>query len=534
MLEHFLTSYLNGSVNERGDAKRRTWASASLHVAVMWSRGPHTARKLREWARCMLVDQEDLPYNLYGSWSVSLLKQGELAQDLYLHLQSVGKYVAADDIVKYLARPDVQKKHDLKGTISLATAKRWMHLMDYRWTKTPQGQYIDGHEREDIVAYRRDVFLPTLAELTRNARAWNNGVLEARGAPPTRWTVIWYHDESTFYANDRRLVRWVHTGEKPVPRAKGEGASLMVADFVSADYGWLASPDKKESARVLFKPGNSRDGYFTCDEICEQATTAMDILDKYYSNEDHVFIYDNAKTHSKREPWALSARKMTLGPSDKQLVKVPVRGADGKVIKDQYTMEQMRGAKYRDGTPQPLYFPDDHSTHAGLFKGMAIILAERGISTAGLRSQCKDFKCAPGATSCCCRRILFNEPDFTAVEPILFAHCRARGFRVVLLPKFHPELNPIEQCWGYAKRKYREMPKSSKEADLHRNVVSALAEVTTERIRNFERRTARFMDAYRCGLNGSQSAWAAKKYRGHRGLPDYDKLVGDMKAAKIV
>ena len=28
------------------------------------------------------------------------------------------------------------------------------------------------------------------------------------------------------------------------------------------------------------------------------------------------------------------------------------------------------------------------------------------------------------------------------------------------------------------------------------------------------------MDAYRKGLDGKQAAWAAKKYRGHRVLPD--------------
>jgi hypothetical protein len=28
------------------------------------------------------------------------------------------------------------------------------------------------------------------------------------------------------------------------------------------------------------------------------------------------------------------------------------------------------------------------------------------------------------------------------------------------------------------------------------------------------------MDAYRKGLNGKQAAWASKRYRGHRTLPD--------------
>jgi hypothetical protein len=55
--------------------------------------------------------------------------------------------------------------------------------------------------------------------------------------------------------NDQRKVCWVHKSEKAIPHAKGERHSLMVSDFVSADYGWLHSPDQKEAARVLFKAG---------------------------------------------------------------------------------------------------------------------------------------------------------------------------------------------------------------------------------------------------------------------------------------
>ncbi|EKM60108.1 uncharacterized protein PHACADRAFT_87954, partial [Phanerochaete carnosa HHB-10118-sp] len=36
----------------------------------------------------------------------------------------------------------------------------------------------------------------------------------------------------------------------------------------------------------------------------------------------------------------------------------------------------------------------------------------------------------------------------------------------------------------------------------------------------FVTRANRFMDAYRRGLTGKQAAWACKKYRGHRVLPD--------------
>ncbi|KIK78301.1 hypothetical protein PAXRUDRAFT_164355, partial [Paxillus rubicundulus Ve08.2h10] len=36
----------------------------------------------------------------------------------------------------------------------------------------------------------------------------------------------------------------------------------------------------------------------------------------------------------------------------------------------------------------------------------------------------------------------------------------------------------------------------------------------------FANRSSRFIDAYHKGLNGKQAAWANKKYRGHRVLPD--------------
>jgi hypothetical protein len=76
-------------------------------------------------------------------------------------------------------------------------------------------------------------------------------------------------------------------------------SSQMVADFVSADYGWLSSPNGKEHARVLFKAGKNREGYFTNEDILAQAEKAMDILQKHYPNEDHILVFDNAKTHLK-------------------------------------------------------------------------------------------------------------------------------------------------------------------------------------------------------------------------------------------
>jgi len=65
---------------------------------------------------------------------------------------------------------------------------------------------------------------------------------------------------------------------------------------------------------------------------------------------------------------------------------------------------RMGDAMFVDGSKQLLYFGKDAGPKVGLFKGMAVILHERGlVEESKLCAQCKNFKCAKGATNCCCR-----------------------------------------------------------------------------------------------------------------------------------
>jgi hypothetical protein len=488
MLKMFLWRYTDNS-------QGLTWIVAADTVAHSYERGSHLSCELRKWARSFIGDRDDLPINLQGTWNVSLLDKGELAKEIHAHLQGIGKYVRALDIVHFLDTPDIKARYDLKKTISLATAQRWMHMMDYRWTKGPKGQYVDGHEREDVVMYRQNKFLPTMAELEWNLRTWKDGIEEIVGVRPEGGhTVVWVQDESVFHGNDRCDLYWVHKDEKATPKPKGEGASLMVTDFVSADYGWLRSPDGKVEARRLFRPGKNRDGYFNNADVLEHAQKAMDIVKEYYPDDNHVFLFDNATTHLKRADDALSARSMSKYPThpDKPMfgVDTQVLDSNGKPVystcgKIQKQRVRMGDAKLPNGEPQSLYFPEGHE-RAGVFKGMAEILRERGfVGMEKVRAECPKFKCAPGAgrESCCCRRILYNQPDFVEVESLLEAACKARGFKCYFFPKFHCELSFIEACWGYAKRIYRMYPPLTKEADLERNAVKALDSVPLQSMR---------------------------------------------------
>jgi hypothetical protein len=229
------------------------WEEASELAAKAAGRGPWLARRLREWTRAFLKDSKKLPVHQYGRWNSSILADEDLSQEIHLHLQSLGPYVSAMDIVRFMDSPEMRTRLDIKKSITLRTAQRWMRVIGYRWRSEPKGQYKDGHERVDVVDYRQNVFLPRMSLLEHRLRHWfredgteieweglEGGVIGCREKP----VVLWCHDESIFYGNDRRKIRWVHKTESAKPWVKGEGASVMVADFVSADYGWLRSLDE--------------------------------------------------------------------------------------------------------------------------------------------------------------------------------------------------------------------------------------------------------------------------------------------------
>ncbi|KEP45062.1 DDE family endonuclease [Rhizoctonia solani 123E] len=499
---------------------------ASSTAAIVFGRGEWAARQVRTWIRAYQGENK-LPTSVYSSWNASVIEDEDLASAIRESLRSKGKYIQARDVLEFFGTPAALAfSHLIDAPPSIRTAQRWMHRMGYTWMKERRGQFADGHEREDVVEYRMKNYIPAWIKLEQRMRSWDS---DGNEIPPIlkegeRVVVVWFHDESTFYAHDRRLTRWVHESETAGIHKKGEGVSLMVADFISADYGWLRLGEGAipNDARVVFRAGKARDGWFGTADVTRQLSRAMAIVKKRYPNEDHVFVFDNATIHSKLPETTPNVNKMTLGPSEK--VGGDGIGPSGQKIKVKYAP-----AILPDGTIQQLYHPLDHPIEElrGTFKGMAQILAERGIQGARkLKLVCpsidsqKGQGCLPGATSCCARRVMQNQPDFCSQKSILQIQAEAEGFSVIYLPKYHCELNPIEQCWGAAKRVYRDSPPSSSEADLKQNMLAALDSVKVEVIRRFAARSRRFVHAYRTGLSGVEAAWANKAFHGHRVLPE--------------
>ena len=154
---------------------------------------------------------------------------------------------------------DIKTKYGIEQDITHKTACWYLQALGYCYQSMPKGQYVDGHEREDVVTYQKKVFLPKWKEIMDCITVWDKDLKEHLPKGERRRVIAWFHDESVFYAHDWWKKEWYHKDASTKPYMKGEGASLMITDFVSADFGWLMSPDGKQSAQHLFKPGKNCD-----------------------------------------------------------------------------------------------------------------------------------------------------------------------------------------------------------------------------------------------------------------------------------
>ncbi|KIJ25877.1 hypothetical protein M422DRAFT_273108 [Sphaerobolus stellatus SS14] len=359
------------------------WIQASLLAATAAGKGATFACTLCAWTWAFLENSGELPANLFhGLWR---------------------QYFSAADVRRFPALPDTRERFQLERVPSLRTAQRWLYAMSYRYGKAKNGMYVDGHGREGVIAYRQSVFLPLWSSMEARMVTWtsDNIWIEPNLQPGEKRIILVTHDESIFYANDRRSTHWIHKDEKPEPVRKGEGTSIMVSDFCLPELGWLKSKDGSDEARLLFRVGKNRDGYFDNSHLMVQVEKAIKLIhDNFGDTAIAAFGFNNAPSHQERAPDALSARHMPKNPK----------------LWNRKEGVRMRDTSFGNNEHQSFYFSDDHPRYPGYFKGMRIILEEQGFkNVAKLPAQCgKNFKCEDTRldASCCCRRILFNQKDF--------------------------------------------------------------------------------------------------------------------------
>jgi hypothetical protein len=209
-----------------------------------------------------------------------------------------------------------------------------------------------------------------------------------------------------------------------------------------------------------------------------------------------VFAFDNSSAHAAFAADALNARAMNVNPGGKQ--------------------PKMRDTMF-NGQVQSMVFPDDHPDPSlrGNAKGMRVVLKERQLWKEGMVGFCNS---SSPTDSCCMRHVLEQQPDFVNQCCLLQEVIEAHGHKIIFYPKFHCELNYIEMYWGAVKQ-YARANCNYTWKGLQQVVPEALNSVPLKQIRKYARRSFRYMDAYEKGLNVKQAAYAVKKYKRHRVIP---------------
>eukprot|EP00733_Pompholyxophrys_punicea_P001538 Pompholyxophrys_punicea_v1_NODE_802_length_1271_cov_14.558824.p2 type:complete len:131 gc:universal NODE_802_length_1271_cov_14.558824:540-932(+) len=111
--------------------------------------------------------------------------------------------------------------------------------------------------------------------------------------------------------------------------------------------------------------------------------------------------------------------------------------------------------------------------------------------------------------------ILAQCEDFKNEKPVVAKIAEKVGHRVVYLPKFHCELNPIERVWCYAKRLARQRCDYTYQS-LKTNVEACLDEVSLQCMRRFCRSCRDYGRAYMDGASSTTVEEKRKIYKSHR------------------
>jgi len=154
------------------------WGASACQTAIGMGRGRHCARRLCELNRAYLTNQKVLPINPYSDWNESLLVEDNIVNEINIYLLSLGNEITATKLADFLHRPEIKEKYGIERDISHKTACRYLQALGYRYQSTPKGQYVDGHEREDVVTYRKEVFLPKWKKFMDHMATWDKDLKE--------------------------------------------------------------------------------------------------------------------------------------------------------------------------------------------------------------------------------------------------------------------------------------------------------------------------------------------------------------------
>ncbi|KAF4731125.1 hypothetical protein FOZ63_016171, partial [Perkinsus olseni] len=114
------------------------------------------------------------------------------------------------------------------------TVGDWMHYLGFDIVLVKKTLYVDGHEREDVVA-DRERFGKQLDDLRPKLLTIDDETLEVQANPEAKFILI-SQDEKIHHSNDVQRRYWSDKSFSKLP-TKSQGRTIMTSDFLSEGKG---------------------------------------------------------------------------------------------------------------------------------------------------------------------------------------------------------------------------------------------------------------------------------------------------------
>ena len=127
-------------------------------------------------------------------------------------------WVETEDLV--IGEGSRRSVQQIEKAITGRTASQQLLKLGFKWKEVKKGVYNNGHKREDIVAYRKEVFLPFLKSVESRLMDWDENLLPN----PTNQVlssdlqplIMITHDECMFNVNNGKRFVQAYEDHNPI------------------------------------------------------------------------------------------------------------------------------------------------------------------------------------------------------------------------------------------------------------------------------------------------------------------------------
>ena len=386
----------------------------------------------------------------------------------------------------------------------------------------------------------------------------------SEGAVPKKRLWIFYQDESVFKAYDGARKRWMPPDFVGRLLKKGEGPGIMITAFVNEQVGWLKltrhdlhainakrAEEGKPPCKYFtdhngyyyafhaFEYGKARQGYWDGDKMIEQVDEIIDAFNHLHPEDQALFIFDHSSGHAKYPEDALNANNMNMKYGGTKGCNMRATTLEEDYLNSNIEVEEelddgiwseprpykkcdVQHMVFQERDDPPFYAPYlQPQEYVGKPKGIRQVLWERGLLKADMSLEGR-WIAGPGnkpmrGLSTSARHRLSLCPDFLHQKSALQLKVEAAGHLCEFLPKYHPELNPIELCWGWIKRWMRKRCKYKYESMLKNLPITMIDVLPLRVIHNYCRHARNYMNVYLQGAKtGREANKMMKLYKSHR------------------